>query len=306
MRLTDDEVPVDEELVRTLLRSELPELAELPVADVGGGTDNRMFRVGVSHVARFPRAPGKVSALEKELRWLPRLKPHLALPVPVPVLRGHPTQAHPLPWALLEWLDGDPGGSAAVEDWESFGSQVAAFVDSLHATELMGARRDGDLDWYRGGSLRPLAPRVAASFAGVRAAGLDLDVDRLEGLWRRSLDLPDPVAPYVWLHGDLRPANLLTNGGRLSAVIDFGALSVGWPDVEHVVAWDMPPVGRAAYRATLGVDALTWARARAWAVALSIGGVADYRVRLPSLAGESVRRLRQVLEDMGEDEGAQL
>ncbi|AUI61125.1 phosphotransferase [Amycolatopsis sp. BJA-103] len=33
----------------------------------------------------------------------------------------------------------------------------------------------------------------------------------------------------VWLHADLMPGNLLVDGDRLSAVIDFGCLGVGDP-----------------------------------------------------------------------------
>ena len=63
----------------------------------------------------------------------------------------------------------------------------------------------------------------------------------LRHLWREAAALPDPTAAQVWLHGDLRPANLLARGGRFEAVIDFGALSVGWPDAEHAAVWDLPP-----------------------------------------------------------------
>jgi aminoglycoside phosphotransferase (APT) family kinase protein len=33
----------------------------------------------------------------------------------------------------------------------------------------------------------------------------------------------------VWLHADLVPGNLLVDGGRLTAVLDFGCMGVGDP-----------------------------------------------------------------------------
>ncbi|WP_380172226.1 aminoglycoside phosphotransferase family protein [Kineococcus sp. DHX-1] len=302
MPLHEDEVPVDEHLVRALVRSQRPDLAGLPILDAGGGTDNTMFRLGQAHVARFPRTPEKVVPLRKELTWLPRLGPHLPQPVPTPVHAGQPDTDYPFPWAVFEWIPGDDAGAGQITDWACYGRDMARFVTALHSTDLMGATRRGDLDWYRGGRVQQLEDRVAACFTEVRARSrvdphLDLDVDRLERLWSAALELPDPVAPHVWLHGDLRPANVLTRNGQLCAVLDFGALSVGWPDVEHVVAWDMPAAGRTTYRQVLGVDALTWARARAWAIALSVGGVCDYWTRLPSLAQESLLRLREIISD---------
>jgi aminoglycoside phosphotransferase (APT) family kinase protein len=99
------------------------------------------------------------------------------------------------------------------------------------------------------------------------------------------------------LHSDLRPANVLTRDGRLRAVIDFGALSVGHPDAEHAVVWDLPLVARQAYRSALRINDLTWARAQAWAIALSIGGIGEYRTSLPSLAAECLQRLRAITTD---------
>lgn len=300
--LHEDEVTVDEHLVRALLRSQRPDLAGLPIFDAGGGTDNTMFRLGQAYVGRFPRTPEKVVPLRKELTWLPRLGPHLPQPIPTPVYAGQPNTDYPFPWAVFEWIPGDDAGAGEVTDWAGYGHDMARFVAALHSIDLMGATRRDDLHWYRGGRVQQLEERVAACFAEVRARSrvdpdLHLDVDRLERLWSAALELPDSVAPHVWLHGDLRPANVLINNGQLCAVLDFGALSVGWPDVEHVVAWDMPAAGRAAYRQALDVDALTWARARAWAIALSIGGVCDYWTRLPSLARESLLRLREIISD---------
>jgi aminoglycoside phosphotransferase (APT) family kinase protein len=81
----------------------------------------------------------------------------------------------------------------------------------------------------------------------------------------------------VWLHGDLHPANLLVEHGRLSAVIDFGDITAGDPAGDLSVAWmllpaDARPRLRRAYGA---VDDDTWARARGWALCLAVTFVAD-------------------------------
>ncbi|MFH9228283.1 phosphotransferase [Streptomyces lydicus] len=41
----------------------------------------------------------------------------------------------------------------------------------------------------------------------------------------------------MWLHGDLHPANILVDRGRISAVIDFGDITSGDPATDLSVAW---------------------------------------------------------------------
>ncbi|MCZ7432856.1 phosphotransferase [Streptomyces sp. WMMC1477] len=242
MTLHQNEIAVDEALVGALLAAQRPEWAQLPLAPAGSGTDNTLYRLGDDLLVRLPRTPGNGRSVGKERRWLPRLAPRLTRAVPEPVHAGTPTDAFPVAWSDYRWIDGEEAGPDTVSDWAAFGADLAATVRELHAVDLMGATRGDDLSWYRGGSLRPCDEPVSASFADCRAAeGAEFDVDTLERLWRAGLALPDPAAPHVWLHGDLKPTNHLVRDGGLHAVIDFGALSVGFPDAEHATVWDCRP-----------------------------------------------------------------
>lgn len=80
-------------------------------------------------------------------------------------------------------------------------------------------------------------------------------------------------------------------------MIDFGALSVGFPDAEHAVVWDLPAPARDSYRAALDVDDHTWERARAWAIAVGISGVSYYWHTYPAFLAECLRRLRAIADD---------
>ncbi|MWB98696.1 aminoglycoside phosphotransferase family protein [Agromyces seonyuensis] len=296
MPLHDDEVPIDAETVWMLLRQQLPEAAELPISAVGAGTDNSMFRVGDDLVARLPRTPGGVRSLRKERERLPQLAPALTLEVPEPVFAGAPSADYPLDWSVYRWIDGAPPSGSSVADQAAFGRDLAGFVAELHAIGLGGATRADGLSWYRGGSLRASAAMVEPSFAGTRELlGSELDVDRLEARWREGRDLPDSDAPHVWLHGDLRPGNLLVRGGRLHAVIDFGALSIGAPDAEHAAIWDYPAAARDAYFGALDLDEPTWLRARAWAIGVAVMGIPYYWGAFPEFVAECRARLEAVL-----------
>ena len=298
MEVHADEVPVDVAVVEALVAEQCPQWAGLSLSPAGAGTDNTMYRLGDDLLVRLPRTPDKTAALHKERRWLPRLAPLLATKVPEPVHAGRPTAAFPLPWSVYRWIEGQEAGRGGVEDWERFGADLAAFVEGLHQVDLMGATGEGDLAWYRGGHLRACDEWVGRYLRDCREIASDaLDVDTLERLWNDGIRLPESSADPVWLHGDLKPTNLLVAQGRLRAVIDFGGLSIGLPDAEHATTWDLPPRARQAYRDRLDLDEATWTRARAWAVAVGVSGVVYYHRTFPAFVTECRARLQQIIDD---------
>ena len=298
MTLHENEVPVDESLVRSLLKAQRPDWADLSLSPAGAGTDNTMYRLGDELLVRLPRTADKAGAVGKEREWLPRLAPLLTCAIPEPVHAGEPTGDFPLVWSVYRWIDGAEPGPDTVRDWTAFGADLAAIVRELHSIDLMGATRTDDLSWYRGGSLQEHDQRVGMSLGECRAAvGDDLDIDALERLWRAALALPQPSGPHVWLHGDLKPTNLLVRDGELHAVIDFGCLSVGFPDAEHSTVWDLPPQARQAYWNALDLDEPTWTRARAWAIAVGVSGIAYYWHTYPAFVAECQARLQAILAD---------
>jgi len=86
-----DRVNIDADLTRRLLATQFPEWAELPVAPVPlSGMDNATFRLGGGMSVRLPRYPRWAGQVEREHEWLPRLAPHLPLPVSEPLAMGKP------------------------------------------------------------------------------------------------------------------------------------------------------------------------------------------------------------------------
>ena len=90
--------------------------------------------------------------------------------------------------------------------------------------------------------------------------------------WNSIVATPGWTGPPSWLHADLHPANILVRDGRIDAVIDFGDITSGDPATDLAVGWMLfePPV-RASFRESYGrADDATWARARGWALHLSL------------------------------------
>lgn len=298
MTLHENEIPIDETTVRSLLTAQCPEWAGLSVSPAGAGTDNTMYRLGDDLLVRLPRTADKGRSVRKEQEWLPRLAPLLACRIPEPVHAGTPTDVFPVVWSVHRWIDGEVAGPDTVRDWAAFGADLAAFVRELHRVDLMGATRTGDLSWYRGGGLGTCDEWIGGYFDDCRATvGSELDVDTLQRLWRAARSQPEPFGPHGWLHGDLKPTNLLVREGGLHAVIDFGALSVGFPDAEHSTVWDLPPRARHAYWDALSLDDATWVRARAWAIAVGVSGISYYWHTFPAFVAECLARLRAIVAD---------
>lgn len=293
-----DETPVDLALAGRLVAIEFPEWSDLPLTPAGGGTDNIMFRLGADLLLRVPRTPGTAAALVKEQTWLPRLAPYLPVRIPEPVAAGRPVAGFPHRWAVYRWIQGTEPSPGTVEDWPSFGRALAEFVRALRAADSMGACRSPGLNFYRG---QRFADRPAWTY-DVLADCADLpDEDTDLAHSRAVIDAADAAgSPHLrptWLHGDLRPANLLAHDGRLAAVIDFGALSIGDPTAEHAAVWDLPRAAREAYRGALSVDDATWLRAAAWSLLIGLSGIVHYRISWPDFADGCRRRVREVLAD---------
>ena len=288
-----DEIVTEPGLLRRLLAGQFPQWAELPVRLVeSSGTDHDIYRLGEHLAARLPRIGWAAGQAAKEAAWLPRLAPSLPLAVPAPVGLGRPDDGYPFPWSVQEWL---PGGTAdgTLHDLEEAALDLAGFVRALRAVETAGAP-----ERVPGGRGGPLAGQDAE----VRRAVADLG-DRVDGAavlhsWGESLAAPVWTGPDAWLHGDLLPANLLVTGGRLSAVIDFGGLTVGDPACDLLPAWNLfDRESRAAFHAAAGADEAARLRGRGWALVQAVVALPYYWDTNPGIVRQAMHAVREVLSD---------
>ncbi|MFJ6194591.1 aminoglycoside phosphotransferase family protein [Micromonospora sp. NPDC092111] len=260
----DDRPHLDSTLVRRLVAGQFPAWADLPVRPLAaGGWDNRTFHLGDAMTVRLPSAPGYAAQVAKEQRWLPYLAPRLPLPVPVPLGWGRPAEGYPFEWSVYRWIDGRQATPERIADLTVFATDLAGFLTALHRVDPAGGPAAGPHTCWRGGPLRTYDGEIRAVIA--RSAGR-FPVDPVTRIWAAALT-STWSGPPVWFHGDVAFGNLLVRDGRLAAVIDFGVCGVGDPACDLTIAWtllDTP--ARTAFRAALGVDAGTWARARGWAL----------------------------------------
>jgi aminoglycoside phosphotransferase (APT) family kinase protein len=288
-----DEVGTDVALVRRLLAGQFPHWADLTITRVESyGTDHDIYRLGDHFAARLPRIRWATSQAAKEARWLPKLAPHLPLAVPVQVAMGHPAEGYPFAWSVYEWLPGE-NANGTIHDLDQAAVDLAHFVRALRRIDPTGAhpRRPG-------GRGSPLAESDEVVRRSIAELGDRIDGEATRRSWTESLEAPEWDGEEVWLHGDLLPGNLLVVDGRLSAVIDFGALNVGDPACDLQPAWNVfAGESRLRYRAELDVDDASWLRGRGWALCQAVVALPYYWETNPGMIRQASHALAQVLAD---------
>ncbi|HEV7204564.1 MAG TPA: aminoglycoside phosphotransferase family protein [Jatrophihabitans sp.] len=300
--LHEDELAIDDALVRALVDDTLPDLAGRPLARLAvSGSSNALFRLGDDLLVRLPRQPGGSETIAKESRWLPFLAPALPVAVPEIVAVGPPGHGYPEHWSVVRWIDGNlPPVPPAPGSTDALARDLAAFVAVLRDRPVPpGALADPSLRWYRGEPLPALdgATRQAIADCAARP-GLALDLDACRRIWDDAMSEPAAVPEPRWLHADLLAENILVRDGRLRAVLDFGALTVGDPTVDLVVAWELlDESGRDIFRAHLAVDDAQWRRGRAWALAIALMTFGYYWHTMPARCADRLVMARAVLAD---------
>ncbi|MGI5135827.1 phosphotransferase [Streptomyces sp. CA-106110] len=272
--MTHVETGITAELVRDLLHSQHPDLADRPVRLGARGWDNQLWRLGDDLAVRLPWATQAADLLlRKEHAWLPSLAPHLPLPVPVPQRLGEPSERFPRPWIVTTWVPGAPADRAPATRAAEAAEALAAFLTALHRPAPDDAPSGGH---GRGGPLADRAEQFAELLASATETGLIPDPDAVRSVWDDAAAAPDWAGPALWLHGDLHPGNILTADGTFCGVIDFGDLCAGDPACDLAAPWILLPddagdLFHHAYQPA--ADAATLRRARGWAVLRALGGI---------------------------------
>ena len=283
-RMHADEIPHGVQLVRRLVRGQFPHWAHLPVALAATGTVNAMYRLGDSMVVRLPLVPDP-NGIHFEAEWLPRLVRGLDVAIPSVLGMGGPTSAYPLPWLVLNWLEGNTVTPGTLTNADGLARDLAAFITDMRSFDPTGVPAG-----YRCGSLHPLDSEVRKCLSQV---GDLVNVPALLLVWQRALDAHPWAGAPVWAHCDLLSGNVLTADGRLSGILDFGCAGVGDPACDLMAGWSMlPATSREILRERLAVDDAEWDRGRGWGLSQAAIALPYYRDTFPSMATTSLHLLR--------------
>lgn len=295
MKLHDDEVDINLDLVRHLVAEQFPHLSDLPVSEFNStGTVNAIYRLGDELCVRLPRVQRWARALERECKWLPLLAPGLTLQVPEPVVKGLPTSEYPFCWAIFGWIEGQTYAPDRIDDERQAAADLAQFVAELRSRELPPI--DDETPF---GGRRPLAEQDAATRDWIAQSGDLIDGPAVTAAWQDAIKGPAWDGTYAWIHSDLLPPNLLVKDRRLRAVLDFGATGLGDPATDLNPAWSIfGQAGRTVFRDLVGADEDTWRRGRGIAISQAVGLVPYYVATNPAMSALGQRMLREIQADI--------
>jgi len=262
--MPDTKFNITQPLVSELIATQFPQWAHLPIKPVArSGWDNKTFHLGTDLSIRLPSAQAYIEQVAKEQTWLPKLAPHLPLPIPTPIAMGTPSQTYPYHWSIYKWLEGENPTHQNISNPAQFATELAQFLNQLQQIDATQGPPPGTHNFYRGG---PLTIYDTETRNALRALHGQIDVHTATDVWETALNAIYQGTP-VWLHGDVSAGNLLVQNGQLSAVIDFGCSAVGDPACDLTIAYTfLSGKSREAFRNPLHANEAMWARARGWAL----------------------------------------
>lgn len=282
----DDEVAVDETLVRRLLDQQFPDLAGGKLAIVEPwGTDHAIWRLGDDFVVRLPRIHWAQAQPDKEATWLPLLARHLPVAVPEPVAIGEPGFGYPFRWAVHRWIPGHGAALGRMRDPVEFALDLAHVLRSLQAVPIDGAPPAHD-------RARPLADYDASTRRAIENARHLVDADAALVVWEDAMAASAYDGPAVWVQGDLE-GNCLVEDGRMCGIVDWGSACQRDPAVDIQVVWSLLFIdeSRDALLAELGVDDATLRRSRGAAVNQACAALPYYIDSYPLIVERSRHKL---------------
>ncbi len=254
------------DLARNLIAEQFPEYADLPITDVEKqGHDNRTYRLGEHMLIRMPTTANYALKVPKEQELLPQLAKRLSASIPAPIKMGKPSADYPYPFSIYKWLSGKSINllTLIAQEKEQLAFDLAKFLKELQAITDVEGPEPGQHNWWRGDHVTVYDKGAREQIAELAEI---IDASKALVLWEQACATRWNKAP-IWIHGDFAIGNILMDGGKLSAVIDFGGAAVGDPACDLVIAWTyLSGKARKIFISKMDIAPDTWLRARAWAL----------------------------------------
>lgn len=287
-KLHKDEIDIDKLIVRKLINEQFSQFSNLPVREVRlTGTVNAIYRLGEEYYIRLPRLDWANDALHNEFKVLPVISRNVTLRVPEIVEKGKPNADYPFDWTVSRWIQGDIYRDTLVNEAEA-AEELAQFIIELHSIQVTG-------DAPKAGR-KPLRELDEETVKAITECQGDIDVENALKVWHELIEAEPWDFNPVWIHADLLKPNLIVNGGKLSAIIDFGSAGVGDPAFDIIPAWTvLTSEARGLFKRVLNLSDDIWQRARAYALHQAVFIIPYYRESNPKFVEQAKKTINNLL-----------
>lgn len=225
------------------IASAFPGFTAKDVELLGEGWDSVAFLVNHEWVFRFPKNKKSSKCLEREICLLPKLAPLFKVAIPHFTFIGKPTETFERYFVGYRKLAGEPLKKEVLQSLppktqERVLHQLAEFLKILHAFPIEKARQSGvvEEEWSRHWT-KLLEKARKVIFPKLS----EIEQTRLTHIFEDYLndERNFDFSPTL-LHADLGSEHILFDAktNRISAIIDWGDLSIGDPDYEFLYPFD--------------------------------------------------------------------
>ena len=220
---------VDIELIRRLIYEQCPEYSGKSIQIVGAGWDNYIYRLGNDLALRLPRRKEAIGLIQHEQRWLPKIQKLIDIPIPAPVFKGKASEYYNSIWSIIPWFE---GRTANLEKLDA--SELLRLVENLRRLHIP-ATDDAPDNPLRG---VPLIQRkeVVEERLEILSHKTELITSEVYEIWNNALDAEVHVEER-WIHGDLHSRNIIVNNGKITALIDWGDMTIGDVATDLACLW---------------------------------------------------------------------
>ena len=206
------------DLVCRLIDQQFPNLRDRDPERVGAGYDVEVWRISDDLVVRLPRRKTAFTFVEREIKHLPSLPQDLPLALPRIEAVGVANELLPGPWFATQYLPGVSGNEATLSECALGAADLGVTLASLHTLST---------EHLANVSARGVEIETRRSFVEHGLQQLPTWAERISRRYFDQAVRAGSEGAKVFLHGDVHRSNLIVDGGRLTALIDFGDLGYG-------------------------------------------------------------------------------
>ena len=282
--------------LREMLEAQFPQWAHLPIRSFeSAGTVNTIYRLGEQFSIRVPKIESGVAQIEKERDFLPFLAKSLPLEIPKQVAIGTSSPSYPWTWAIYEWIEGINATLENIHSPNENAQILARFIHALQRIPSQAGPKPGTHNYNRG---EPLQNRNEATLKAIEQLKGQINTTIALEVWNAGLQASLNPLDITWIHGDLQAGNILARDGKITAIIDFGALGVGDKACDLMPAWNLfETEARFLFKNALAVEEDLWIRGRAWALSVAVIALPYYWKTNPTLAAISKYTIQSIEQE---------
>ncbi|MDR2808332.1 MAG: aminoglycoside phosphotransferase family protein [Spirochaetaceae bacterium] len=289
--LHNDQLSINTQVVKSLIKEQFPEYKNLPVREFDStGTVNSIFRLGKNYYIRLPKLKEYADSIVKEYNLLLYLSEKITIEIPQPIKLGKPNNLYPLHWAIYNWIKGEPYDNNRITNFQIIISELSDFIKELHAISIIE-------DAPKAGR-KPLLELDGITVEALNASREEIKYTKAVKIWEIIVNTPIWNNKTVWIHADLLKSNILIRNNHISAIIDFGSAGVGDPAFDIIPAWTVfDSKNRNIFRKKLDVDDTLWHRACAYALHQAALIIPYYRKSNPVFVKSAIDTINEIIID---------